>query len=157
MSEHLADHLTGSGPTALAYGFSIARPFEDGIDPTAKRFVDDIGQALCGDRFQVAARIGSTIETDRPYFVPIFPVLAEQRAIRVRFYVTAERDPRYIDDPGSTEIGVLEADISDTVGRPAPERGVGLSVYFEQKVLRAAALVLSIGTKVEIRLELRSG
>lgn len=148
--------LIRSRRSKLTYGFSICMPFERDRDPVEKRQKDDEGNVVCRDRFEIAARRGETVEVDEPYYLPVFPVMADQRAVEVRFHATRELDPRYVDDPGSTLLGVLEADISDSLGKPKTDRGVGLYLYFGRTTIEATAKVLSTGAQVRTSFEFRS-
>lgn len=149
-------NLIRSRRSKLTYGFDISMPFEAEVDPVEKRYKDRDHKVFCTNRFQIAARIGEPIEVDEPYYLPVSPMEDDQKSIRVRFYATRSLDPRYVDEAGCVELGALEADISDSVGKPETERGVGVYMYFGRTTIQAEAKVLSTGQKVETQLEFRS-
>ncbi len=77
----------------LTYGFSISYPFETGVDPVEKRYKDDEGNVLCSGRFEIAVRNGEAVEVDEPYYLPVYPVMADQQVIPVRFFATGGARP----------------------------------------------------------------
>jgi hypothetical protein len=135
----------------LTYGVAMAMPFEDGVDPLEKNFRDEEGVRYCAQRFAIAVRAREQVEVDEPFLMVTAPVLRSQPTVQVTLYATRKLDPRYVDEPGCSQLASIEVDLSDSVGRPDDERTVKILLYFGRTIIDVEAEVVSTGEKVKAR------
>lgn len=133
----------------LTYGLAMAMPFEPGLDPLEKKIRDDDGRQLCANRFAVAVRAREQVEVDEPFLFSTLPVTRAQTAIVVQLFATRKLDPRYVDDPGSSQLASIEIDMSDLTGRSDADREVKVYLYFGRTVIQVEAVVVSTAQRLK--------
>jgi len=121
------------------YGHRVARPFDPGRDPMAKRLTDASGRVLCKDRFHVFVANGDTIEAERRERHVLRPVGPGHTRMKLRFYRTLKRDPRYIDEEGCEHIGSLTVELGAAMQLPLDQRRVEVEVRFGDTDISASA------------------
>ncbi|WP_214108262.1 Hsp70 family protein [Acrocarpospora catenulata] len=122
------------------YGFALAMPWEEGIDPPERKLVSSEGEELCRGRFEIAVRRGQSVAVDEPFSFGLVPTKTAQEVIRVRLMRTRKTYPRYVDEEGCEQIGELTVDIRDSVGSPISKRNLLLLLYFGRTAIQAEAL-----------------
>ncbi|WP_158751615.1 Hsp70 family protein [Streptomyces bicolor] len=110
------------------YGFQTAMPFRDGVDPKGKRFVDDDGDILCADRFNVVVIRGEHVRADEVVETSLSVMRRSVRTFDIGLFATFSDDPQYVDEEGCERVGTVTADVSGSVGLPSSERQ--LDVYY---------------------------
>jgi hypothetical protein len=134
------------------YGFGLALPFEPRLDPSDRMFLDSEQEKMCRNRFWVAVKRGETIPIDQiPRGLTVWPVHEQLREITLKMFATTAADPRYIDQPGCTEIGNVAIDVSDTVGRPRHERHIDVRINAGRTTFEVVATKQN--TQQEVRTE----
>jgi molecular chaperone DnaK (HSP70) len=127
----------------FTYGLGISMPFERGRDPREKRFRDGYRVLRCRDRFAVFVHNGESLEVDHSTSWDLSPTSPTDRYFEMPIYTSQERHPRYIDSPGCTEVGRLTIDVSSTVGRPAQDRVIRVSMTFGRTEVTVRARAVS--------------
>jgi hypothetical protein len=139
----------------FTYGHKIARPFEPGRDPADKRLIDPKGQVLCKDRFHVFVANGDTIEADQREIQVLRPLRPDQSRVKLNFYRTLKRGPRYIDEEGSEQIGSLTVELDSAMRLPLHERRVEVEVRFGDTDISASARNVHTQQRVQTNLRFR--
>jgi hypothetical protein len=142
-----------SRQSRYTYGFEIAEPWQSGLDSPMRKFRDSDGQMLCRGRYKIAVRRMEQVGVDEPFPFVIAPTQADQSELEVRLFRTRELDPRYVDEPGCEDIGLLTVDISDSVGAPAGKRPVHLLLYFGRSQIQVAAVSPGTQRKSEVTVD----
>lgn len=152
---HYAYHPAAlvSRQSRYTYGFEIAEPWQAGLDSPMRKFRDSDGQMLCRGRYKVAVRRMEPVGVDEPFPFVVAPTQADQSELDVRLFRTRELDPRYVDEPGCEDIGLLTVDISDSVGSPIEKRPVHLLLYFGRSQIQVAAVNPATQHKSEVTVD----
>lgn len=130
----------------LTYGAKSIQPFEEGVDLPEKRTIySEHNGARAKDRFRVFVRAGQRVDLDRVESEVFHPVEAQQKSMDLVFYATTKKHPRYIDEEGVHELGVLKVDMPDTSGGSA--RRVEISMHFERAEIKITARDVTTGTE----------
>jgi hypothetical protein len=104
-------------------------------------------------RYKIAVRRMEQVGVDEPFPFVVAPTQADQSELDVRLFRTRELDPRYVDEPGCEDIGLLTVDISDSVGAPAGKRPVHLLLYFGRSQIQVAAVSPGTQRKSEVTVD----
>ena len=110
------------------YGISMYLPFEDQEDDEGRRELNDDAEPYCR-RFVPLVRVNDSIEVGKITRQVLYPWLREQNRIEINLLATKSADPAYPDDPGVTELGSLEVDISESSGRQNITTGIFFSSF----------------------------
>lgn len=112
------------------YGFGCSMPFRDGVDPIAKRFVDDEGEVRCDRRFCVMVRRGDQIPVDKLVEHDVGVSKRSLRTLEIPMYATFSDDPQYTDEEGCEFLGTVSVDVSGSMNLPSSERRVDVCYAF---------------------------
>ena len=141
----------------FTYGVGISMPFDRNRDPRDKRFRDGYRVLRCRDRFAVFVRNGESLEVDHSMSWDLSPTSPVDRYFEMPIYTCVDREPRYVDAPGCTEVGRLRIDVSSTVGRPAQDRVVRVRMIFGRTEVTVRARDLSSGRELTTAIDFVTG
>ena len=135
----------------FTYGVRCKMPFKDGIDPTSKLVMTDIGPR-CDFVFDKHVTRGQSVivgeaQSERKYT----PSFHDKNSMHIRFYASELTDPNYVDDPGCECIGNLDLDISHVPG--GLKRRVYLRLTFSDTEIQATARIEETGEEITTRLD----
>jgi hypothetical protein len=137
--------------TKFTYGCKTAFLFRPGVDAESRRFEDDAGRPLC-ERFQVFVTAGATVEVDHEVVRELLPIFSKQRVLELALCATHERDPQYVDEPGSQQIGLLSVDLEEVMHLPLADREILVAMRFGETEIRVRGTVKHSGKVVEATL-----
>jgi molecular chaperone DnaK (HSP70) len=139
--------LIGRRLSAYTYGFEMAQPFEDGIDPENSRMISDYGGIFCNGRFSSIVTAYERVPVDHEVRRTVFPMRRDQTEILIRVFASTEAAPRYV--AASNELGQLTVDVSATAGTQATqeERAVDLTFRFTGTEVAYTATEKATGMK----------
>jgi Hsp70 protein len=131
------------------YGFAVALPFENGLDPEASKITSDYNaEILCNDRFCRVVEIGQSVPVNHEYRTQVRPVHHDQTELVISLYTSTDRDPRYASE--SVARGTFTVDISATSGWHVPlgKRTVDLAFRFGGADITVTATETETGRSV---------
>jgi molecular chaperone DnaK (HSP70) len=120
--------LIGTRLSAYTYGFEMALPFEDGIDPENSRMISDYGGTFCYGRFSSIVTAYESVPVDHEVRRTVVPMGRHQTEISIRVFASTEAAPRYVS--GSNELGRLTVDVSSTAGEQATQDSRAVDLIF---------------------------
>jgi Hsp70 protein len=123
----------------LSCGVSASLLFREGVDPPAEKFTDEQGRDRCPNRFAVFLRARESVETDYQVVRAYIPLSREQRNLSLELLTSPDPDVQYASEPGVAKAGVLEVDISSSLGRPSEERRVEVTMTFSDTRVQVTA------------------
>lgn len=129
--------MTWRAPFTL--GISVAKPFEAGIDPEAKKTIKHTGEELCLDRFDIFVANRDALPTDMAVRRNYAPVRNDQTTITLSLASTDRRDPRYVTESGVQTMASMTVDLSGSMHLPFTEREIEVAMYFGQTHIRVEA------------------
>ncbi|KAL3878675.1 hypothetical protein ACJMK2_031006 [Sinanodonta woodiana] len=88
------------------YGISISPPFDSTLHPQEKRVVVG-GKERCKDVFKKYIQKGESIKIGERRSGKHVSLKADQKKMLLRIYASAEKDPKFITDPGCEYMGRL--------------------------------------------------
>lgn len=134
--------------SSYTYGFAVALPFENGLDPESSKMTDDDGEILCNDRFHPVVEIGQSVPIDHEYRTQVRPVLHDQTELIISLYTSTDQDPRYAS--ACSARGTFTVDISATSGWRVPldKRTVDLAFRFGSADITVTATETETGKPV---------
>ncbi|XP_069131205.1 heat shock 70 kDa protein 12B-like [Argopecten irradians] len=129
------------------YGVNVSNPFKEGLHDVSKRTVKSDGRVYCLDLFSVHVRVGDSVDIGQPQVVQSYnPTEPDQTAILFKVYVSMEKEPMYVTDPGCTKIGQLEIAMPDT--SKGLDRSVTVQMTFSNTELEVEATNKNTGESV---------
>ncbi|XP_052792382.1 heat shock 70 kDa protein 12B-like [Mya arenaria] len=142
--------IFGHNPTAIAsrvsrftYGISVNKTFIPGVHPESKKVIND-GRADCQDCFDKHVQIDQEVEVGQSFDEKGYiPSRRNQRTVAVRVFTSTERNPKYVDDPGCTELGNINVDMSNIDSYE--ERNFVVKMIYGDTELHVEAKVLKTG------------
>lgn len=114
----------------FTYGINVSMPFEHSTDPIEKQFEDGYRVLRCRDRFDVFVRSGDSLPVGVTASSEVSPSGPNDTYVVLYIHTTENHYPRFTDEPGSTQVGKLRVDVSSTVGRPAEQRAICVTMTF---------------------------
>ncbi|MFW6693191.1 Hsp70 family protein [Streptomyces sp. MAR4 CNX-425] len=111
------------------YGFGVARPFREGIDPESKRWTDEYGEERCNNRFSIIARRGDSIPVGHKTTQTVMTYPSNTQSTH-NLLVTYAAEPVYTDEEGVQEIGTVTADLAASQGRVEGRRYFDVTFSF---------------------------
>lgn len=104
-------------------GISTTSPFEEGVDPEDKKFINDDGNVMCRDRFKKLVEIGQTVFNFERFEEQIItPVSSEQLSVAIPIFRSLNKNPRYTDERDCFSSGTID------IKFPDPKRGINRAV-----------------------------
>ncbi|WP_031512013.1 Hsp70 family protein [Streptomyces sp. NRRL F-5123] len=127
--------MIASHQARFTYGVALCQPWEE-QDGAERRGVVN-GQALCGNRFQIAVVRGQTVEVGEYVEVPdLRPVDRRSTQVELEFYRTRDTAPRYTDDTGCQQAGTLMVPVPRHFRRRSSQDCFTLRMYFGDTQIR---------------------
>jgi actin-like ATPase involved in cell morphogenesis len=137
----------------FTYGIDTCAEFEEGVDPESKKILLPDGEARCTDRFSVFVRAGDTIATGDTVTHEYTPLKGSQTGVDFDFYVTEEKSPRYIDSPGSHQIGHLSVDLTKVMHLDLERRGIRVAMRFGETEIKSTVTLIATGQQLDHTLD----
>lgn len=110
------------------HGISTTSPFEEGVDPEDKKFINDDGDVMCRGRFKKLVEIGQNIFKFEKFEEQIIsPVSSEQQSVAIQFFNSLNKNPRYTDESGCFSRGTIDIKFPDP--KQGVSRDVGVTLY----------------------------
>ncbi|UCM88813.1 Hsp70 family protein [Streptomyces marincola] len=136
------------------YGFGCARPFEEGVDPQEKRFINDFGEPRCNDRFAVMVRRAESVPVDRTV-TGTLRISPSTRVATLPIVATYAPDPRYDDEEGVEQLAALAIDVSSSHGSTKDWRYADIDFSFGTTELTVEAKDRQTGAvfRTEVRFD----
>ncbi|XP_045203146.2 heat shock 70 kDa protein 12A-like [Mercenaria mercenaria] len=132
------------------YGVKTSVPFEAGVHPEAKKFVDDDGEVLCADIFDKHVKIGQPVEYGMSQVTQSYlPTSKSSKAMVFSFYASDQADPTFVTDPSSTLVGNLTVEI----GGSGTDRSVSVQMTFSGTELKVEAVEQQTGKKTKAKFD----
>ena len=104
------------------YGTSVFKVFEEGLDPASKRVRKERGY-VCKDVFSKHVQQNQMVKTGEPQKQKLYrPLSKDQSKMSLAIFASEFRNPRYVTDPGCTQIGTI------AVGMPYASEGLARDV-----------------------------
>ena len=132
--------------TRLTYGCDVSRVLDEkrDINQKSKRvYMEEEGEWYINNCFQHFVLVGEKISMNEVFSERFFPMRADQKKLRFKFFATKTKNPRYVDEPDVEEIGELVIDISSTVG--ISDRPVEVSMNFGKTEIAVTAIDIKTG------------
>lgn len=130
------------------YGINFSAPYEEGIDPEEKRYVNSRGEVMCLDRFAAFVRSGEPARTGEETIHRYIPVEGDQTELDIEFYATREPEPRYVDEVGCHSLARLTVDLAKVMHLVLEQRRVCVAMQFGETEIKTR--VTLVGTDVEL-------
>lgn len=89
------------------YGVKICVPFKEGHDVQKRFYVRSRSCHYCRDIFDVFVVKGKEVDPSKPYTDVLAPIEKDQNAISCQIYACNSKNPKYVTDEDSIEIGSL--------------------------------------------------
>ena len=151
------DPQTRSRRSKYTYGCDSAMPFRKGIDPPAKIYVSKRdGIIYCDKRFSQFVSAGQAVGSDEAVTQIFTPMEDGQSGVDFDFYRSRKTYPQYTDEPGVDHIGTLRVDYGEMADRPIDEKGVKVTMFFGDTMIRTRAILEASGESVEVELDFES-
>ncbi|XP_060064370.1 heat shock 70 kDa protein 12B-like [Ylistrum balloti] len=129
------------------YGICAKRPFDAKKHDPSKRFTASTGKEYCQDLFDVHVCIGDCVNIGQPQAVNIYhPIEPDQVALLFPLYVSTQKNPKYVTEPGCSRIGHLIIAIPDT--SKGCNRFVAVQMTFSNTEFEVGATNIATGEKV---------
>ncbi|XP_069131206.1 heat shock 70 kDa protein 12B-like [Argopecten irradians] len=131
------------------YGVNTARAFDEHLHDISKRVVRSDGRVRCEDIFDVHVRVGDSVDIGQPQIVRSYsPAEPDLTSVLVNVYVSTEKEPFYVTDPGCTKIGQLEIAMPDT--SKGIDRSVTVQMTFSNTEVEVEATNENTGESVTV-------
>ncbi|CAC5400642.1 unnamed protein product [Mytilus coruscus] len=128
----------------VTYGIATNSPFDEGIDPEDKKFIDDDGDVLCRGRFSKHVEIGQSVRIDEEIKEQIYsPVASDQKSMGIDVWTSTNKSPRYTDERGCSPHGKISVLLPDH--KLGVSRDVGVKMIFGKTELEVIAIVKHTG------------
>ncbi|XP_033742661.1 heat shock 70 kDa protein 12B-like [Pecten maximus] len=129
------------------YGVDMSVDFKQEVHDISKRYVLSDGREQCRDVFDIHVRVGDSVDIGQPQVVQSYtPLEPDQTSILFKVYVSTEKKPMYVTDPGCTRIGQLEIAMPDT--SKGLDRSVTVQMTFSNTELQVEAINKNTGEMV---------
>ncbi|XP_060064371.1 heat shock 70 kDa protein 12B-like [Ylistrum balloti] len=129
------------------YGVRMAMDFDAEKHDYSKRFITSTGEENCLDIFDTHASIGDIVDIGQPQAVRHYkPIEPDQVSLQFLVYVSNQKNPKYVTDPGCYKIGQLRIDMPDT--SKGCERTAGVEMTFSNTEVEVEATDKDTGEKV---------
>jgi len=131
------------------YGVRMASTFDENNDPEEMKLIDDDGEVLCTNKFDVHVRVDQTASQDKEQAWKSYYVLRKnQTSINFDCFATTEVNPNLTTDYRCKKIGTLTV----TVPGSGMGRSVKFRIVFSDTELHAEAVELQKLQKTEAKL-----
>lgn len=98
------------------YGTSVFKMFEEGFDPMSKKVLKERG-FVCKDVFSTHVQKNQVVKAGEPQKQKRYrPLKTDQSVMSLPIFASEYRNPRYVTDPGCTQIGFITVDMPKTSG-----------------------------------------
>jgi hypothetical protein len=139
------DPQTRARRSRFTYGTEVNTPFEEGVDPEAKRYVTSKGEVTCNDRFSIFTRAGESVPTDAEVMHEYVPLEEDDTETTFTLYATSDVDPKYVTDPGCDELATITVDLSPVMRFDLEERAMRVFMSFGETEIKARAELIQGG------------
>jgi hypothetical protein len=135
----------------MTYGLRVMAPFEEGVDPEAKRRRSAEQKVpLCRDRFHAFVHAGDAVTVNHEVLHNFQPTRANQTEWTAVFYASAKKAVRYTDEAEVHEIGKLMVRMPDTTG--GLKRKIQVAMRFGRAEIEVRARDRTSGKETEVTL-----
>jgi molecular chaperone DnaK (HSP70) len=139
----------------LTYGCGIEVVYDPKIDPVGKRVERaDKNKVNCEDRFEVLVRAGEVVPVGHKLTRRYNPLANKQTNLKLPFYATRKMNPRYTDEEGVENIGMIEISLPDT--REGVNRVVEVTLHFGETEIQISAKDMNTGGRRDAALRFSS-
>lgn len=129
--------LYGFSPCSVAfrssrytYGVAMTEPFDEKKHPERKKIIID-RSSFCDDVFDKHVEIHQEI----PSGVPLqerkyYPFTDDDQTFSIRLYRSTSKDPKFVNDPGCSPVGIFEIPVDQSLGETKWERALQVQMVF---------------------------
>ena len=136
------------------YGTSVFKMFEESIDPVSKRVLKERGY-VCKDVFSKHVQQNQVVKAGEPQKQKLYrPLKTDQSKMTLPIFASEFRNPRYVTDPGCTQIGTITVDMPCT--SEGLSRDVLVTLTFSGTEINVAAEDTSSGNVSNVTVDLLS-
>ena len=141
----MANDIIQSRIAKKTYGVGIRRRAVEG-DPAEFLIVDDDGESMCENAFDVFVQEGSRVPVGHSVEHYFWPTVHGQRSMKIVLYSSANRNPRFTSgERGVVEEGSFVVDMSEGMEMDK-ERRVLVTMCFGASLIGVSASRVNFGT-----------
>ncbi|WP_238006408.1 hypothetical protein KZZ52_15835 [Dactylosporangium sp. AC04546] len=118
-------------------GVEVSKRFQSGVDSTA-RLLNEGGRASVR-RFDTFVRIRQQVTSSDLVTKRYRPMRAKDLTVRLKLLSCPRPDVTYPDEPDVTEVATINVDVSDSMHLPLAQRGIEVTMRFEQSQIHVTA------------------
>ena len=151
--------LFGHDPSLIAsrrlkhsYGISSCFRFVEGVDPDSFRFVDDDGDELCRNRYNVFADINDEIAVGQEIMHSLYPTYSDTTKMTIEVHLSSNAKSRYTTEEDVKKIGTIAVPMPNT--EKGTDRRVEFAMRFGETEIQITSEDTSSGKIIEDKVNL---